>query len=182
MGRPRSGKRPIRVHLLKRSFERRISKTGIIVVLLGAGGRGLKQRRILRQELTVLGIIALIPEDDFPKEIAPSLCEEAMLSKGDIELAFVNVQSWGTATEFAQFHKNSTIAPKLRVLVPHEYHPLYGNSKSYLTDLYLTHTAIFGHVYAIDDARTSAFPPSRQVIMKLAERYRQCKVLGLLTR
>jgi hypothetical protein len=104
-----------------------------------------------------MGMIVLIPEDDFPREVAPSLVEEAMLSKGDVELVFINVESWGTVTESTQFHRNRRIAPELMVLVGHEHHLLYGSSASYLTDVYLTHLAVFGHVYAIDDSRKNPF-------------------------
>jgi len=126
-------------------------------------------------------MIPLVPEEDFPREIAPSLVEIAMLSKGDIDLVFVNVESWGSATEFAQLHRNSRIAPKLRVLVDHAHHPLYGSSTSYLSDLYMTHMAVFGHVYAVDGERTGPFPSPHEVTLKLAERYRQWKTMvGLI--
>ena len=170
----------VRISLRKRRIEKKIRETGVIIVLLGAGGRGLRQRRMLRDELASMGMIALIPEDDFPGEVAPSLVEEAMLSKGDVELVFINVESWGTVTEFTQFHRNRRIAPKLRVLVRHEHHPLYGGSGSYLTDVYLTHLAVFGHVYAIDDSRKTIFPTARETVVKLADRYRLCKALGFI--
>ncbi|MGQ9597242.1 MAG: hypothetical protein ACUVQY_02930 [Thermoproteota archaeon] len=136
---------------MRRKLEKMVKETSVILVLLGAGSRKLGQRRALRDELASMGIVALIPEDDFPREVSPSLVEEAMLSKGDVELVFINVESWGTATEFVQFYKNRRIAPKLRILTSYRYHPLYGSSASYLTDIYLTHLALFGHVYAIDD-------------------------------
>lgn len=166
-----------RLHLLQNRVRRKARETSITVVPLGASGKGLRQRRRLRKELTASGMIALIPEDDFPKEIAPSLVETAMLSKGDVDLVFVNVKSWGSATEFAQFHENSIIAPKLRVVVNNAYHPLYGSSKSYLTDLYLTHMAVFGHIYAVDEARTGPFPSSHEAITILAERYGQWRAI-----
>ena len=164
----------------KTGLRKKIRETSVIIVLLGAGGRGLRQRRMLRDELASMGMIALIPEDDFPGEVAPSLVEEAMLSKGDVELVFINVESWGTVTEFTQFHRNRRITPKLRVLVRHEHHPLYGGSGSYLTDVYLTHLAVFGHVYAIDDSRRTLFPTARETVVKLADRYRLCKALGFI--
>lgn len=163
---------------MRRKIEKRVRETSIIIVLLGAGGQGLRQRRVLRNELASMGMVVLIPEDDFPGEVAPSLVEEAVLSKGDVELVFINVESWGTVTEFTQFHGNRRIAPKLRVLVKHEHHPLYGNSSSYLTDVYLTHLAVFGHVYAVGDSRETFFPTVRDVVVRLAERYRVCKALG----
>lgn len=113
-----------RLHSLQKHLEREVRERSTVAVLLGAGGKGLEQRRALKKELTTYGIIALIPDNDFPREIAPSLIEIAMLSEGDIELVFVNVESWGSATEFAQLHGNTTIAQKLRVLVNHAYHPL----------------------------------------------------------
>lgn len=47
-------------------MRKKIRETSVIIVLLGAGGRGLRQRRMLRDELASMGMIALIPEDDFP--------------------------------------------------------------------------------------------------------------------
>jgi len=164
----------------RRRVEKKIRETSIIIVLLGAGGRGLRQRRVLKSRLASMGMVALIPEDDFPGEVAPSLVEEALLSKGDVELVFINVESWGTATEFTQFHGNRRIAPKLRVLVEHVHHPLYGGSASYLTDVYMTHLAVFGHVYAVGGSRGNVFPTVREVVVKLAERYRVCKALGFI--
>lgn len=165
-----------------KELEETVEKTSILVVLLGAGGQGLAQRRTIARKLTAMGIVALIPEDDFPRHIAPSLVEKALLSKGDVELIFVNVESWGSVTEFGQFHEKSRIAPKLRVIVDRTYHPLYGSSKSYTTDLYMTHTAVYGHVYAYDDARTSPFPSPRVLVTRLTDRFRQWKALKSLIR
>lgn len=123
----------------------------------------------------------MIPEDDFPRGISPSLAEEAMLSRGDADLVFVDIQSWGSACEFAQFHEARAIARKLRVLVPPQYHPLHGRSKSYLTDLYLTHLAVHGHVYPVS-TKDKSFPSAKKVIVKLSERYRMLKAIGYLTK
>jgi hypothetical protein len=162
---------------LKGELERRVRETSIIVVLLGAGGKALDERRRIKEDLTRSAIIALIPEEDFPRHLSPSLIERAMLRGGDIELVFINLESWGSATEFGQFHESPNIAPKLRVLVDRAYHPLYGDSKSYLSDLYLTHEAVFGHVYATNSRGNGPFPNPRDVVVKLAERYRQWKAL-----
>jgi len=170
------------LHSLQKRLEREFKETSIVVVLLGAGGKGLEQRRTLKKELAISGIIPLVPEDDFPREIAPSLVEVAMLSKGDIELVFINVESWGSTTEFAQLHGNNRIAPKLRILVDHSHHPLYSSSTSYLSDLYLTHAAVFGHVYAVDGESKGPFPSAHEVTVKLAERYRQWKAMQKLIR
>ncbi len=103
-----------------------------------------------------------------------------MLSRGDAELVFVNIQSWGSASEFVQFHQDREIGRNLRVLVPCRYHPLHGRSKSYLTDLYLTHLAVHGHVYPVGLGKRS-FPSAMTVIVKLSERYRMLKAIGNLT-
>lgn len=169
-----------RIRRLNEELRRRIGRTSIIVVLLGAGGKGLAYRRNVRRVLSSRGIIALIPEDDFPRRISPSLAEEAMLSRGDAYLVFVHIQSWGSASEFAQFHRDRGIARKLRVLVPPEHHPLHGSSRSYLTDLYLTHLAMYGHVYPVV-TQNKSFPSAKTVIVKLSERYRMLKAIGYLT-
>ena len=158
------------VKRFRKILEEKVKDTSIIVVLLGAGGRGLKKRRKIRAKLEEEGVIAIIPEDDFPAEGAPSVAEE------DIDLVYVDVESWGSATEFAQFHEKKTTAHKLRVLTRREYHPLYGTSQSYLTDLYLSHLAVYGHVYAYSEE--GCFPPPEEIILKLSRRYKKLKALG----
>lgn len=153
-------------------------ETCIIAVLLGAGGKGLKKRRNIEKKLEKEGILTLIPEDDFAPDVAPSITEQSVLEKSDVDIVFIDVESWGSATEFGQYHDKEGVAPKLRILVPYRYHPLYGTSASYLTDLYLTHTAKYGHVYAYDDSERTAFPTSEKIIMKLAIRYRLLVVIG----
>ncbi|MEM3693692.1 MAG: hypothetical protein QXI39_06705 [Candidatus Bathyarchaeia archaeon] len=96
------------------------------------------------------------------------------MKSNEVELAFINVESWGSVAEFVQYHRNPKVAPKLRVLVKKDFHPLYGKSSSYLTDLYLTHLCVYGHVYAYDG---DAFPSSDLIIMKLAVRYKEWKAL-----
>jgi len=69
------------VKRFRKILEEKVKDTSIIVVLLGAGGRGLKKRRKIRAKLEEEGVIAIIPEDDFPAEEAPSVVEEAVLLK-----------------------------------------------------------------------------------------------------
>lgn len=162
----------------KKRLEELIKETCVIVVLLGAGGKQIDRRRKIACKLEDNGIIALIPEDDFAPDVAPSLTEEAIFKKADVHLIFLNVESWGSVTEFAQFHDDAIIAPKLRILTYHKYHPLYGSSKSYITDLYLSHIAKYGHVYACDDEEKSVFPDSERVVLTLSIRYKFLKALG----
>ena len=158
------------------TIEKRVKDTSIIVVLLGASGRGLRKRRKIRAKLEEEGIIAIIPEDDLPTEEAPSVAEEEIFAEEDVDLVYVDVESWGSATEFAQFHGKKTIAHKLRVLTRREHHPLYGASQSYLTDLYLSHLAVYGHVYAYGEE--GCFPAPEEIILKLSRRYKRLKALG----
>jgi len=168
-----SYKRKIREELSE--LERKLNERYMVVALLGAGGKRIDERRKIGRRLESDGIVALIPEDDFP-EFAPSLIEEVIFEKADIDLVFINIESWGTVAEFAQFHDKKEIAAKLRVLVQHSYHPLYGASTSYLTDLYLTHLAKYGHVYACGGR--GRFPTPERVIRILAKRFRELKFLG----
>jgi len=166
------------VHSVLRSLERRRCGARVIVALLGAGKRGLAARRRMAAALARRGILALVPEDDLPEDAAPSLAERAILSSDDVDLVFINVESWGSAVEFGQFHENEKIAPKLRVLVSPEHHPFHGESVGYLADLYLSHLSMFGHVYAVNGEARVRLPSTWTLVRKLSERYRQIKTLG----
>src|ERR1700687_5141358 len=96
---------------------RRISETGMTVALLGASGEGLEERRSIARRLSGEEITGVIPEDDFSLDISPSLAEQALFSREGFDLIFVNVQSWGSAVEFAQLVGNEEVVSKLRVLV-----------------------------------------------------------------
>ena len=158
-----------------------LESTELIVALLGAGEKGLDQRRSMAKELLTKGILAVIPEDALPSQLAPSILERKILSEEDLDIAFVNVESWGSAAEFSEFRNDKQIAPKLRVLVERQHHPLYGSSKGYLTDAYLTHDAVFGHVYMYKNkeaGQDDRIPTPRELVLMLAERYRQWKAFG----
>lgn len=162
-----------------RWLNERLRRTRMVVALLGARGHGLEERRTIARELRRRGILVLIPEDDLPPEIAPSLAEVSVLAQAEVDLVFLNVQSWGSATELGQFHRDPEIARKLRVLVPPEHHPFHGGDRGYLADLYLTHLAVFGHVYPVDGARMAPVAPASEVVLTLSERHRQLKALNL---
>jgi len=163
------------IHIIRREAEERVKRSGLIVILLGSSGRGLDERREVAQLLTRRGIVALVPEDDFPTEIGPSVIEEDVLERVDVDLVFLSIESWGAATEFGQFSSNPRIAPKLRVLVRPEYHPVHSPPGSYLTDLYLTHLVRYGHVYPVDGGRQAPVPSAKALIPMLAERHREIK-------
>jgi hypothetical protein len=174
------------INSLNKEQEDRVSAVEIIVALFGAGGDGLKERRILAGKLGEKGIVAFVPEDDLSRDVAPSLGERDILANGDIDLAFVNIESWGSVAEFSEFQSDSRIAPKLRLLVPRKHHPLYGSvgSSGYLTDAYLTHDAVFGHVYMYrletkgngeKEDSPEWIPTTSEIVLRISERYRQWK-------
>jgi hypothetical protein len=162
----------------RKRLEDIFKETRLKVVLLGAGEKEIDKRRKIAKKLEDNWIIALIPEEDFAPDVVPSLTEEFIFKKADVDLIFLNVESWGSVTEFAQFHDDVIVAPKLRILTFYKFHPLYGSSKSYLTDLYLTHIAKYGHVCAYDDEKEGSFPSSERIIMLLSLRYKFLRALG----
>ncbi len=99
-----------------------------------------------------------------------------------MDLVFANVQSWGSAAEFSELRNNSKTAPKLRVIVAREFHPFYGSSSSYLTDAYLTHDAVFGHVYMCSATgggpRETGIPTAKELALKISQRFREWKALS----
>jgi len=121
-----------RFRAVRRALEQRLRQTSLVAVLLGAEGRGLAERSEIARALRTRGMIAIIPEADFPSGIGPSLAERVMLTSDDVDLIFLNVQSWGTATELGQFHADPKIAAKLRLLVAPEYHPVHSTKGGYL--------------------------------------------------
>lgn len=165
------------VHTVVKEFEQRVRQSVIVVALLGSEGKGLDERRVLASTLAPKGVLALIPEDHLPREVSPSLAEGALLSKGDIDLVFLNVESWGTATEFGQFSENPEIARKLRVMVKAEYHPFHGTSMSLLSDAYLNHLVAHGHLYPVDGNGQIPAPTLAQVVTIISERHRQIKAI-----
>lgn len=161
----------------RRQLEMKARRAYLTVVLLGKSGSGLQERRHIARTLAQSGMNALIPEDDLPMEASPSLAEEEMLVHGDADLIFLNVDSWGTATEFGQLEDKEQVARKLRILVPMAYHPLYGDRGGYLTDVYLTHLAVFGHVYATRLPGTDPAASSEAIVVRLATRYGEVKAV-----
>ncbi len=155
-----------RVQAIRKETEDRLKRSGLVVMLMGSSGRGLDERRAVAHVLTSRGIVALVPEDDFSPEIGPSVIEEDVLERSDVDLVFLSIESWGAATEFG-----------LRVLVRPEYHPVHSPSGSYLSDLYLTHLVRYGHVYPVDGGRQAPVPSAKALIPMLAERHREVKAL-----
>src|SRR3989441_10741279 len=89
-----------RVHAIRKETGGRLNRSGLAVMLLGSSGRGLDERRAVARVLGSRGIVALVPEVDFPPEIGPSVMEEGILERSDLDLVFLSIESWGAATEF----------------------------------------------------------------------------------
>jgi hypothetical protein len=154
-------------------------ETGLVVTVLGAGEEGLARRRAIAQLLNRrYGIICLVPEDDFPKR-SPSIYEAEYLRKSIIDLVFIYPESPGSTTEFGEFLNDTTIAIKLRVLVPYRYHPIYGLNRSYLSDAYMKHETRYGHVYAFDENGESDFPQSMDIIVRICQAARDLKTVNV---
>lgn len=62
-------------------------------------------------------------------------------------------------------------------MVAREHHPLYGSSSGYQADTYLTHGAVYGHVY-MQGERAHGIPSSEEIVVKISERYRQWKAFN----
>lgn len=165
----------IRERILRLEAEN--STTSIIVALLGASGEGLEERRRIRDRIMLEHpeTTVMIPEDHIDPGINPVLAEQVILSGSDIDLVFIHVNSWGTSNEFGQFSQSNEIAPKLRVLVNHEYHPLHirdERNRSYLSSSYLLFMARFGHVYPVKGT-SELFPSAETAVRILTDITRQ---------
>lgn len=80
------------IHKEKEKIEKQLFIKYIIVVLLGAGEKEVQKREKIARKLEENGVIALIPEYDFPSDdVGPSLIEEAVLKEADVDLIFINL-------------------------------------------------------------------------------------------
>jgi hypothetical protein len=146
---------------------------------LGASGEGLDERRRIRDHVMLdhPETTVIIPEEHIDQSINPVLAEQAILSGSDVDLVFIHVNSWGTSNEFGQFSQSSEIAPKLRVLVDHKYHPMHirdERNRSYLSSAYLLFMARFGHVYPVRGT-SELFPTAETAVRILSDITRQLR-------
>lgn len=107
------------------------------------------QRNALKTALNDYGCLATTFEEDLELEYA-SLEEQIILREPEVDIVFIFPDSRGSAAELLQFTRDPVIRPKVRVLVPHQFHPLYAESVSYLTSVYQELMATHGHVYPYD--------------------------------
>ena len=118
-------------------------------------------------------------EEDFELEIA-SIEEKIILKNEEVDLVIIIPDSEGSAAELGVFSQDPLIRPKLRILVPHQYHPLYSGGDSYLSSLYLELMSVHGHIYPIDPLR-ELHPDGVAVASMMMRSYRLNVVAGLLS-
>ena len=131
-----------------------------------------KRRKIVRETLNEEGHIAMFPEQ--LELIYPSCDEHIIFQDPEIDLLIIFPESAGSIGEFSQFMGDIEIAPKMRVFIPKEFHPLYGNITSYVSDEYLRFIVNHGHVYFFEHD-SELFT----IIKKLTDMIRKVKYLNL---
>lgn len=115
---------------------------------------GARRRILLRKVIEEsLGHIAIFPEE--LKFIYPAIDEKNLLKEKEVDMAMILPEGPGAISEFSDFSSDHEIAFKLRVFVPKKFHPLEHELEnmepSYLTNAYLIHLTLFGHVYAFEN-------------------------------
>jgi len=124
------------------------------------------QRNALKTALNDSGCLATTFEEDLELEYA-SLQEQIILREPEVDIVFIFPDSRGSAAELLQFTRDPVIRPKVRVLVPHQYHPLYMESESYLTSVYQELMATHGHVYPYDPRNEAHRTPEYIALMMM---------------
>lgn len=133
------------------------------------------ERKRLEQELIDQDCLPCIfEEEELDLQIA-SLEETIILRQEDVDKIIVIPDSKGSSSELAIFARNGRIRPKLIVLVPYRFHPLYSDSESFLTSLYKELIGIHGHVYPFDLTGELHPTPSR-IITLIMQSYRLHKL------
>lgn len=134
-------------------------------------------RQRIRDTLKEDGCLAALFEEN--ENIAyASMDEKLLLREEDVDLVFMIPVSEGSASELGSFASDKVIRPKLRVLVPYEFHPWYGSSKSYLTSVYNELMADYGHVYPFS-LEGEGHPDPFLIVSTLVSVYKRFKLLEL---
>jgi len=124
------------------------------------------QRNALKTTLNDNSCLATTFEEDLELEYA-SLEEQIILREPEVDIVFIFPDSRGSAAELLQFTRDPVIRPKVRVLVPHQHHPLYTESESYLTSVYQELMATHGHVYPYDSKNEAHRTPEYISLMMM---------------
>lgn len=116
--------------------------------------KGARRRILLRKVIEEsLNHIAIFPEE--LRFIYPAIDEKNLLREKEVDMAIILPEGPGAISEFSDFSSDHDIAFKLRVFVPKKFHPLEQELEkvepSYLTNAYLIHLTLFGHIYAFEN-------------------------------
>lgn len=136
------------------------------------------QRDQIKRRLNEENCIATTFEEDFELDIA-SIEERIVLRREEVDLVFIIPDSEGSAAELGIFSLDPRIRPKLRILVPHQYHPLYSEGDSFLSSLYLELMSVHGHIYPVDPLQ-EIHPDGMTVASAMMRSYRLNVVACLL--
>lgn len=134
-------------------------------------------RQRIKRALIEAGCIAALFEDELNFEYA-SMDEKLILRKEDVDLVLLIPTSNGPISELSSFAEDKMIRPKIRVLVPFNFHPFYGTSTSYVTSVYKELMSDYGHVYPFD-INEELHPDPLTIVSTLVSIYKRRKLLEL---
>ena len=134
-------------------------------------------RQRIKRDLIEAGCIAALFEEELNFEYA-SMDEKLTLRKKDVDLVLIIPTSIGPISELSSFAEDKIIRPKIRVLVPFEFHPFYGTSESYMTSVYKELMSDYGHVYPFN-VHEEVHPDPLTIVSTLVSVYRRRKLLEL---
>lgn len=134
-------------------------------------------RRRIKSNLIEEGCLAALFEED-ENIVYASMDEKLTLRKKDVDLVLIIPTSIGPISELSSFAEDKIIRPKIRVLVPFEFHPFYGTSESYVTSVYKELMSDYGHVYPFD-VHEEMHPNPHTIVSTLVSVYKRRKLLEL---
>ena len=134
-------------------------------------------RQRIKEFLIKAGCIAALFEEEETSAYA-SMDEKLTLRKKDVDLVLIIPTSMGPISELSAFAEDKIIRPKIRVLVPFEFHPFYGTSESYVTSVYKELMSDYGHVYPFD-VHEEVHPDPLTIVSTLVSVYKRRKLLDL---
>ncbi|MHA1715146.1 MAG: hypothetical protein ACTSXP_05855 [Promethearchaeota archaeon] len=112
--------------------------------------KGVRRRILLRKQLEKEKFNVDFFED-VEKINNNAIEEEMILMDEDVHLVILLPESFGSCLEFGDFYNNEAIASKLRIFVNKRYHPIYGESHSYLPEILAKYMVKYGHVYYFEN-------------------------------
>ena len=134
-------------------------------------------RKRIKSALMEQGCLAGLFEELEGIEYA-SMDEKLILRNEHLDLVFIIPTSIGPISELSSFWEDKIIRPKIRVLVPVEYHPFYGEGEGYMDSVYKELMSDYGHLYPFN-VRDGTHPDPLTIASTLVEVYKRRKLLEL---